>query len=68
MPQKCDAEVKESVGRCSRLCCAYCLADKDCVSATLIGTGCHLVHLDPKVPFGPWNNASTGITSILPTR
>lgn len=134
MPQKCDAEGKDVVGRCSRLCCAYCavwavfmlgglglhqvlglrcsqctwglfarahppcsdaarslprnmlqtercragfscghlrlpgLADGDCAQATLIGTGCHLFHADPKLPFGPWNNASTGITSILPKR
>ena len=68
MPEKCDAEVKGSVGRCARLCCAYCLADKECVEATLIGRGCHLIHVDPKLPFGPWNNASTGITTVVPKR
>jgi len=70
MPQNCDNETSGagSVGRCSRLCCAYCLADKDCVEATLIGHGCHLFHVDSKLPFTPWNNASMGITTVLPKR
>lgn len=68
MPEKCDAEAKGAIGRCARLCCAYCLKDEDCVEATLIGRGCHLFHADPKLPFGPWNNRSTGITTIAPKR
>lgn len=70
MPQNCDAETSGSglVGRCSRLCCAYCMADKDCVEARLIGRACHLVHVDPNLPFAPWNNATKGITTITPRR
>lgn len=67
MPHTCDSEAEGTVGGCAMQCCAYCLADKNCVQARLIGTGCHLVHKDPKLPFAPWNNkTSKGITTILP--
>ena len=69
MPQKCESEAEGKVGDCATQCCAYCLADKDCVEARLVGRGCHLVHDDPKLPFTPWNNkTSKGITTILPGR
>jgi hypothetical protein len=69
-PQKCDGETGGAgkAGPCTQQCCAYCLADKDCVMARLIGRGCHLVHADPKLPFNAWNNKSAGITTITPRR
>eukprot|EP01050_Picozoa_sp_SAG11_P007789 SAG11_NODE_660_length_7893_cov_4.055042_4_plen_114_part_00 len=69
-PQKCDGETGGAgkAGPCTQQCCAYCLADKDCVMARLIGRGCHLVHAEPKAPFTSWNNKSAGITSIMPRR
>ena len=68
MPEQCGAETAGAgtVGPCSRLCCAYCHADPKCVQAKLIGRGCHLYHADPKLPFGRWNNASAGITLVVP--
>ena len=57
-----------SVGACSKQCCAYCLADKDCVEAQLNGNTCQLIHLDPKLPFNPYDNASMGITTVVPRK
>ena len=69
----CNAETAGvgKVGECSRKCCAYCLGDKDCAQATLIGNGCHVFHPSTKTPLVPWahaNNKSAGITTILPKR
>eukprot|EP01046_Picozoa_sp_COSAG06_P040410 COSAG06_NODE_4888_length_3880_cov_3.336683_2_plen_74_part_00 len=72
MPEKCDGEALKA-GQCSKQCCAYCLADKDCVEARLGwqgAPGCTLIHADPKMPFGAWNNATKDnpITTIIPHR
>jgi hypothetical protein len=72
MPEKCDGEALKA-GQCSKQCCAYCLADRDCVEARLGyegAPGCVLVHSNLKLPFGPWNNSTKDnpITTIIPRR
>ena len=58
MPKTCSDEAAGRAGMCARQCCAYCLADAACVQARLIGTGCHLVHLDPKTGGDPGSKGS----------
>jgi hypothetical protein len=66
----CAMEEKEGkIGPCALLCCAYCKADKDCVTAQLANGGnCALVHASPEKPFGKpqRNRAAVMITPRRP--
>jgi hypothetical protein len=48
------------------MCCAYCKADKDCVTAELANGGnCALSHYSAKAPFGK-PQMMKGVTMVVP--
>ena len=66
MPEKCDGEALKA-GECSKQCCAYCLADKDCVEARLEydgAPGCVLIHAG-ELQFGPATFSHSTAVSLI---
>jgi hypothetical protein len=65
----CAMEEKEGkIGPCALLCCAYCKADRDCVTAHLANGGnCQLVHASAQKPFGKPQMIKAS-TMIVPRR
>ena len=52
-------------GFCARSCCAHCLADVDCVHASLQGDACWLIHSDPTKPFKARVNSTMGRNTLI---
>ena len=65
---QCDNATNGLLGTCAMTCCAECQRDLNCVEARLNGDQCWLLHRSPQNPFTPFDNTSTGITTILPNR